>query len=393
MDSTSPSTDATLRANSGYASNASPADAWTAIEPAQTALAGGTEPSVAMSDLVETFKQAMTPLVAPGPGRRNATPGSPLDAADEPAPSAFILTAVSSTAASIPPAATRFVQLTAPTPDTPMIATESPRDVDHATPSAAPTPLAATELNLTQSDPRAVENYRSSPSLLPDPATASSRPADPSALAGLDRVPIATAPAYTVSTLNRSGAKSDATGFIHLKGGATPEAPMDEDPESSTPAADSTDLLGDAVLQSLMAQSGAAAPLPRPAVTGVTTAERTEQLARTLADTVTRVLVSDPLHDGNRELRIDFAPEVLPETSVRIWRSEGRLNIEFISTATTADSGLRAGLPQLAEAIQRQSPQGDVPVISLRLGDTAGQPGDGRSRQQYFTDEDNGEPT
>ena len=251
----------------------------------------------------------------------------------------------------------------------------------------------ATEPNLTQSDPRAVENYRSSPSLLPDPATASSRPADPSALAGLDRVPIATAPAYTVSTLNRSGAKSDATGFIHLKGGATPEAPMDEDPESSTPAADSTDLLGDAVLQSLMAQSGAAAPLPRPAVTGVTTAERTEQLARTLADTVTRVLVSDPLHDGNRELRIDFAPEVLPETSVRIWRSEGRLNIEFISTATTADSGLRAGLPQLAEAIQRQSPQGDVPVISLRLGDTAGQPGDGRSRQQYFTDEDNGEPT
>ncbi len=104
---------------------------------------------------------------------------------------------------------------------------------------------------------------------------------------------------------------------------------------------------------------------------------------------MTRVLVSDPLHDGNRELRIDFAPEVLPDTSVRIWRSGGQLNIEFISTATVADSGLRAGLPQLAEAIQRQSPQGELPVISLRLGDSAGQPGDGRSRQRYFAIEEN----
>ena len=151
------------------------------------------------------------------------------------------------------------------------------------------------------------------------------------------------------------------------------------------------------MLQSLRAQSGvaapAAAPGPRAEVAGVSPGERQAQLARSIADTVTRVLVSDPLHDGNRELRIDFAPEVLPDTSVRIWRSEGHLNVEFISTATVADSGLRAGLPQLAEAIQRQSPLGEAPVISLRLGDSAGQPGDGRSRQQYFADEENGEPT
>ncbi|PAW81355.1 MAG: hypothetical protein B9S27_04760 [Opitutia bacterium Tous-C8FEB] len=55
-----------------------------------------------------------------------------------------------------------------------------------------------------------------------------------------------------------------------------------------------------------------------------------------------------------------------------------------------ADAGLRDGLPRLVEALQRQNPQAGLAEISLRLSDSSGQPGDGRSRQRYQAEEENG---
>jgi hypothetical protein len=174
-------------------------------------------------------------------------------------------------------------------------------------------------------------------------------------------------------------------------------APARTLPADADPAAPVAESPGDAVLRSLAFQ-GAGLAVPPPAFTGpadapspVRPAERLAALQETIAATVSRMLVSDPLHDGGREVRIEFSADVLPDTSVRLWRHEGRLHVEFTSTAAVAEAGLRDGLPRLAEAIQRQSPQAGLPTISLRLGDSAGQPGDGRSRQRYQSDEENGD--
>jgi hypothetical protein len=154
------------------------------------------------------------------------------------------------------------------------------------------------------------------------------------------------------------------------------------------------DSLGDTLLRSLALQAAAPAassliPVAAPVPAQPTAAGRLRDLHEHIAATVSRILVSDPLHDGGRELRIEFAKEILPETTVRLWRDAGRLHVEFTSTATVADGGLREGLPRLAEAIQRQNPQSEPPQLTLRLGDSGGQPGDGRSRQRYqaFTEE------
>ncbi len=347
--------------------------------------------------------------------------------AADPGPGVMSLAASSSTLTNLPPGTDRPVLLSALTAAKPPLAADASRDEANPVPSAAPSPspdrgaflpgtdrpvplsaLTADTPNLAADASRDEANPAPSAAIVAEsiqlppgrpatPATETAGPAAPPAESArrLDAVTIAAA--STPGPLARSAPKRGPVDSSRFDVSATVAAPTDEDAGSIDPSAQSTDSLGDAVLQSLRAQSGvaapAAAPGPRAEVAGVSPGERQAQLARSIADTVTRVLVSDPLHDGNRELRIDFAPEVLPDTSVRIWRSEGHLNVEFISTATVADSGLRAGLPQLAEAIQRQSPLGEAPVISLRLGDSAGQPGDGRSRQQYFADEENGEPT
>ncbi len=375
-----------------------------------TNLPPGTDRPVLLSALT-----AATPPLAADASRDEANPVPSAAPSPSPDRGAFL------------PGTDRPVPLSALTADTPNLAADASRDEANPAPSAAPTPspdrgaflpgtdrpaplsalTAATpplaadasrdEANPAPSAAIVAESIQLPPGRPATPATETAGPAAPPAESArrLDAVTIAAA--STPGPLARSAPKRGPVDSSRFDVSATVAAPTDEDAGSIDPSAQSTDSLGDAVLQSLRAQSGvaapAAAPGPRAEVAGVSPGERQAQLARSIADTVTRVLVSDPLHDGNRELRIDFAPEVLPDTSVRIWRSEGHLNVEFISTATVADSGLRAGLPQLAEAIQRQSPLGEAPVISLRLGDSAGQPGDGRSRQQYFADEENGEPT
>lgn len=126
----------------------------------------------------------------------------------------------------------------------------------------------------------------------------------------------------------------------------------------------------------------------RPAITSPT-GQSTQQprvasLEAAVADTVSRVLVSDPLHDGRREIRIELSADVLPQTSIRLWRDEGRLHVEFTAPVFVADEGLRDMLPRLGDAIQQRLNE-TAPLVSLRTTDTgAGHAGsDGRSRQQY----------
>lgn len=159
--------------------------------------------------------------------------------------------------------------------------------------------------------------------------------------------------------------------------------------EADEPVTDSSgETLGAAMLQSLLTQSSNA-PAAGP-VAAAPTAPRLQSLESVVAETVSRVLVSDPLHDGRREVRIEFAREVLPDTSVRLWRAEGRLHVEFTSPPAVADSGLKEALPRLGDAIQLRQAETTAPVITLRLhnADTGGQPGDGRSRQRYQTQEE-----
>jgi hypothetical protein len=184
-----------------------------------------------------------------------------------------------------------------------------------------------------------------------------------------------------------ASAPASSTGTL----AATPTRTEQNETKPGAPTAESP---GDAVLRSLSFQAFGL-PVPPPVATAptaapVSPAERVAALQAAIAETVSRVLVSDPLHDGRREVRIEFAADVLPDTSVRLWRHEGRLQIEFISTGAVADAGLRDGLPRLVEALQRQNPQAGLAEISLRLSDSSGQPGDGRSRQRYQAEEENG---
>jgi hypothetical protein len=138
------------------------------------------------------------------------------------------------------------------------------------------------------------------------------------------------------------------------------------------------------MLQSLAQQGSlAAAPVAVPVTTPGAMETRIEALRQTLAETVARVLVSDPLHDGRQEVRLTLAREILPDTEVRIWRQENRIHVEFAGPSGVLDHEFSAGLPRLAEAIQQRQPQMDPPMVTLRGGEGFGQPGDGRSRQQY----------
>jgi hypothetical protein len=148
--------------------------------------------------------------------------------------------------------------------------------------------------------------------------------------------------------------------------------------------------LGAAMLQSLASQSAGAVAVAAPAATAATVPalERIEALQQTLAETVSRLLVSDPLHDGRREVRLTVAQEILPNTEIRLWRHENRIHVEFIAPAGVLDRSFGEGLPRLAEAIQQRQPQFDLPVVTVRGQGGFEQPGDGRSRQQYQTQEE-----
>lgn len=150
------------------------------------------------------------------------------------------------------------------------------------------------------------------------------------------------------------------------------------------------DTLGAAMLQSLLQQSSNAPAAVQSTAATTAPTSRVQSLESVVAETVSRVLVSDPLHDGRREVRIEFNRDVLPDTQVRLWRDGGRLHVEFTSPPAVAERGLQAALPRLGDAIQQRQAESAAPVVTLRAHgfDTGGQPGDGRSRQRYRTQEE-----
>ena len=239
------------------------------------------------------------------------------------------------------------------------------------------------------------------------PASFSDRPAGTALPVGVLPSPVGSTPVAATEEkptfATATPVAPSATEFTRFAGptpfeakSVAPDSERNDSSRDETASADS-ETLGAAVLQSMLAQGmAAAAPNRAPAAvsesTTISPAARLEKLEQIVAETVSRVLVSDPLHDGNREVRVEFARDVLPDTAVRLWREAGRLHVEFISTTAVADTGLREGLPRLAAAIQRQDLLVEAPVVSLRLDSQAGQPGDGRSRQQYYpTLDENGE--
>lgn len=172
-----------------------------------------------------------------------------------------------------------------------------------------------------------------------------------------------------------------------------PEAPEQAKPSRTEPTVRPEQLLvdeqpspesvGAAVLQSFLQQSANAALLSAPVA--ASTPAAAPSLVSLVAETVTRVLVSDPLHDGNREIRVQLAQDVLPDTEVRMWREAGRLHIEFSSPPAVAEGGLRDALPRLPQAIQQRQLEAELPVVTLQTSgaDSGSHPQDGRARQQY----------
>jgi hypothetical protein len=217
------------------------------------------------------------------------------------------------------------------------------------------------------------------------------------AAAGLDlqpgdlaRLPLAVEDGRFVGFLARAGVSPENAAALlpalaaALGGRAPAASAVGARSEDAIPAT-----LGAAMLQSLAHQSvSAAGSAAASAAAPAPTIARIEALQQTLAETVSRVLVSDPLHDGRREVRLTVAPEILPNTEIRLWRQDNRIHVEFIGPAGVLDRGFGEGLPRLAEAIQQRQPHFDVPVVTVRGQEGFGQPGDGRSRQQYQTQEE-----
>jgi hypothetical protein len=182
------------------------------------------------------------------------------------------------------------------------------------------------------------------------------------------------------------GARTDVAGDEFLDGTRYQRSKLARETFESGLSSTASDSPGAAILQSFLSQSSVV-PSPTPAnetseVSGM--AARIEKLETVIAETVSRILVSDPLHDARREVRVQFAREVLPDTEVRLWRDAGRLHVEFNASVAVAEGGLREALPRLGEMIQQRQSENALPLVTLRTGDFGGQPQDGRSRQSYW---------
>ncbi|WP_142848233.1 type III secretion HpaP family protein [Telmatospirillum sp. J64-1] len=111
-----------------------------------------------------------------------------------------------------------------------------------------------------------------------------------------------------------------------------------------------------------------------------------------LADTVAeRILVSDENADGSQEVRIQLKENVLPGTEIRLRHEGGRLVVELV--CANADSlrfldSQRDGLSSLLNSRLKDEVQ--VRVTPAGPGEGSGQPQDGRSREEYLAEDEDG---
>lgn len=163
--------------------------------------------------------------------------------------------------------------------------------------------------------------------------------------------------------------------------------------EAETDAGAHSGSLGDMVLQSLLSQRAALeAPVSDSEVNPrALTPQRIEAISQLLADTTSRLLVSDPTSNGPREVRVELARELLPDTDVRLWRQEGQLHVEFTTRSAVSQELLQESLPRLVQVLQAKAGEPELPQIGLRSALAGDHPQDGRSRQSYVRPDDDGE--
>ncbi len=192
-------------------------------------------------------------------------------------------------------------------------------------------------------------------------------------------------PAQSPLTINNTASATEALrkaleeAFVSNGAPQSVAADQGEIPSVSEQTAPEMVGLGQSILQSLDSQSAAAASAQ---VSGPATAERIEQVSSLMNEMADRVLVTDPLHGQNTEVRIKIAENIMPGTEVRVWREDGgQLRVEFDTTNAYWARVLNDSTTQLSQRLNERLnlPEG----AQVTVQHDGGQPQDGRSRNRY----------
>lgn len=161
--------------------------------------------------------------------------------------------------------------------------------------------------------------------------------------------------------------------------------------EVTAPQSSNTNL-GSTILDSFFSQATSTpAPLTSaiPGATGAAGVDTTDRVAKVEAlmhGMVDRVLVTDPLSGQNQEVRIKFQEGVLPGTEARVWREDGRVMVEFISTRADSVRWLEGAVAALAMRLDERILQAAPSHVTVNTGGEA--PADGRSRERHQADQE-----
>lgn len=162
---------------------------------------------------------------------------------------------------------------------------------------------------------------------------------------------------------------------------STATAPaVQETSEPPTPAEVST--LGNSILQSIGSHSSTTAATAAQQTHGASAADRIEQVSVLMNQMADRVLVTDPLHGQNSEVRVKLTNDIMPGTEVRVWREDGgQLRVSFDTTDAYWARVLSESSSQLTQRLNQNLnlPEGALVTVQHE----SGQPEDGRSRNRY----------
>lgn len=167
---------------------------------------------------------------------------------------------------------------------------------------------------------------------------------------------------------------------VAAPGTQSPLAPPATVEQTLSPSEAAT--LGSSILDSFFSQSSRAvtesAPgVPVPAASTLEQVNKVEELMNTMLD---RVLVSDPLAGQGKEVRIKFQDNILPGTEARVWREEGRIMVEFVSTKAESIKWLEGSVYALSQRLDERLQTAAPSLVTVNSSGDA--PADGRSRER-----------
>ncbi|WP_075088662.1 hypothetical protein [Verrucomicrobium spinosum] len=164
--------------------------------------------------------------------------------------------------------------------------------------------------------------------------------------------------------------------------GAAPPVVVADAPAEAGGVEVKPDTLGSAILDSFFSQSsGVSAPAPTVVAEPASPmAERVAQIENLMNTMVDRVLVTDPLSGQNQEVRIKFQEGILPGTEARVWREDGRVMVEFVSTRADSVRWLEGSIVMLSQRLDERLLQSAPSVVTVNSSGDA--PADGRSRER-----------